>query len=59
MQVLNIQEIEQVSGGGKGTGSAVGATLALMAFAAASPVVIGVGCLAIVGHFAIHAIREA
>ncbi len=49
MQELNLEEIEQVNGGISFKAAAT-VTLALMAFAAASPIVIGVGCAAIVGH---------
>jgi len=58
MHVLSKQEVEQVSGGGKGSGTAVGATLGLMALAAGSPVVIGVGCLALIAHFTIQAVKD-
>jgi len=49
MQVLSVQEVEQVSGGVNQV--AVVATLTLMGMAAASPVVIGVGAVALVCHF--------
>lgn len=49
MQVLSTQEVEQVSGGVNR--AAVGATLALMGMAAASPIVIGVGGVALICHF--------
>ncbi|SHH02876.1 hypothetical protein [Massilia sp. CF038] len=58
MQELNLDEIDQVSGARRGAGSAVAATLGLMAFAAASPVVIGVGCAAIVGHFVLEYLNQ-
>lgn len=49
MEVMNAQEIDQVSGGVNRV--AVAATLTLMGMAAASPVVIGVGGVALICHF--------
>lgn len=53
MEILNQQEVEQVSGGRISIAEGVGATIALMSLCAASPVVITVGGLALLGYGAL------
>lgn len=50
MEILNQQEVEQVSGARISVSQAVGATLSLMALGAASPFVIGAGAVALIAY---------
>jgi hypothetical protein len=47
MRTLEMNEIDMVGGGALSVGEAAGLTLACMSLAVTSPVVIGVGCAAL------------